>query len=262
MSDIILALNSPIQQAGLHSVLAKRQHKIKPVPCNANEIKLAAQGLRLPILFLDESHSKGSIRTLVRRLKNEQHGLKIIVNVDNLSHALDLKLTEKQIDGFLFNYVDIDEVEKAIRVVSMGGNYSPHLLTEAARRYKRLNEQHPVFSGLSRREAQIFQLIATGLTVPDISRRLFISRKTVNTFRYRLYQKLNVKGDVQLTHLAYEYGLVSLDLMKRCDLYPQTVKGVVDKATALRVAELKRPAYDKKIDTDHDNGADDDSDES
>ncbi|RUO36457.1 response regulator transcription factor [Aliidiomarina sanyensis] len=246
MSEIILALGSEIRQAGLLAVLKRKQHSVQGVHIHRGEISAAAQSMRVPILMVDESNRQMSIRSLARSLRSEHPRIKVIACCDNLSHAMDLKLTEKYVDGFLFSHSGLDEVEKAVRVVTMGGAYSPRVLIEATRRYNRLNLQNPVFSGLSRRETQIFQLIATGLTVPDIAQRLFISRKTVNTFRYRLYQKLNVKGDVQLTHLAYEYGLLSPDLLKRCALYPQGTKALIDRETATRVAESKQPRYGKK----------------
>ena len=44
--------------------------------------------------------------------------------------------------------------------------------------------------------------------VQDISDRLHLSPKTVNTYRYRLFDKLHVTSDVELTHLALRHGLV------------------------------------------------------
>ncbi len=44
--------------------------------------------------------------------------------------------------------------------------------------------------------------------VQDISDRLHLSPKTVNTYRYRLFDKLQVATDVELTHLALRHGLV------------------------------------------------------
>ena len=40
------------------------------------------------------------------------------------------------------------------------------------------------------------------------AKKLCLSPKTVNTYRYRLYEKLGVHNDVELTHLALRYGLL------------------------------------------------------
>ena len=58
------------------------------------------------------------------------------------------------------------------------------------------------------RELQIALMIVNCQRVQDISDRLHLSPKTVNTYRYRLFDKLQVATDVELTHLALRHGLV------------------------------------------------------
>ncbi len=50
-------------------------------------------------------------------------------------------------------------------------------------------------------------MITDGQKVPDISEKLCLSPKTVNSYRYRLFEKLKIKNDVELTHLAIRYGI-------------------------------------------------------
>ena len=51
-------------------------------------------------------------------------------------------------------------------------------------------------------------MITSGLPVPEISKRLFLSTKTINCYRYRMFGKLNVKNDVELTHLAIKHSII------------------------------------------------------
>ena len=44
--------------------------------------------------------------------------------------------------------------------------------------------------------------------VAQISEALFLSPKTVNSYRYRIFEKLSVDNDVALTHLALRFGLI------------------------------------------------------
>ncbi len=55
-------------------------------------------------------------------------------------------------------------------------------------------------------------MICSGTKVQDIAQKLFISNKTVNSYRYRLFEKLNVQNDVELTHLAMRYGILNKDV--------------------------------------------------
>ena len=57
-------------------------------------------------------------------------------------------------------------------------------------------------------------MITSGQKVQDISDKLCLSPKTVNSYRYRLFEKLVVSTDVELTHIAIRHGLVD---MEECD---------------------------------------------
>jgi len=70
-------------------------------------------------------------------------------------------------------------------------------------------EQSP-FDSLSQREVQVMLMVAQGQNVHEISEHLCLSSKTVSTYRYRLFEKLDVDNDVALTRLAIRYGLVEL----------------------------------------------------
>lgn len=56
------------------------------------------------------------------------------------------------------------------------------------------------FASLSERELQIMLMITKGQKVNEISEQLNLSPKTVNSYRYRMFSKLNIHGDVELTH--------------------------------------------------------------
>ena len=69
------------------------------------------------------------------------------------------------------------------------------------------------FSKLSRRVSEVFALILRGKTIKEMSEMLILSNKTVNTYRYRLYDKLNIKNDVELTRLAIKFGHIDTALI-------------------------------------------------
>ena len=51
-------------------------------------------------------------------------------------------------------------------------------------------------------------MVTDGQSVQAISSKLCLSPKTVSTYRYRLFDKLGVENDVELTHLAIRHGLI------------------------------------------------------
>ena len=62
---------------------------------------------------------------------------------------------------------------------------------------------------LSNREREILIKIASGIKAKDIAEELGLSISTVFTYRLRIFEKLNVKNNVELTHYAIEKKLVS-----------------------------------------------------
>ena len=54
-------------------------------------------------------------------------------------------------------------------------------------------------------------MITKGQKVQEISEQLLLSPKTVNSYRYRLFEKLNIENGVELTHMAIRYGIIESD---------------------------------------------------
>lgn len=143
-----------------------------------------------------------------RRILNEDAGVKIIaVSVHNdgpIPHQL-LKLG---VLSFISKSSPVDEMVHAIRKVMEGKRY---LCSEVANNlaFQGLpGSNESPFSILSQREAEVVSLILQGKTIKEMSEMLVLSDKTINTYRYRLYGKLQVKNDVELIRLAIKFGYI------------------------------------------------------
>lgn len=114
--------------------------------------------------------------------------------------------------GYLTKGAALDEMVRAIRAVASGQRYiSPEIAQQLA--FKNLDEEkNSPFEALSEREMQITMMIIGCQKVQEISDRLFLSPKTVNSYRYRIFEKLAIDSDVELTLLAVRHGLLSSDL--------------------------------------------------
>lgn len=113
--------------------------------------------------------------------------------------------------GYLTKDADPQEMIRALQKVSRGQKYiAPDIAQQIALGQLDLNEDDP-FKSLSERELQIMIMLTKGTKVPDIAMQLNISAKTVNTYRYRMFEKLNVTSDVELTHLALRHQLIKSD---------------------------------------------------
>lgn len=108
--------------------------------------------------------------------------------------------------GFLSKGAELTEMLRAIRTVNAGQRY---LSVEMARALNSQSGQnYNPFNKLSHRELQISTMIANCKKVAEISEILSLSPKTVNTYRYRVFEKLEISNDVELSHLAVKHGVL------------------------------------------------------
>lgn len=111
-------------------------------------------------------------------------------------------------NGYLRKDVDPDELLRAIRIALQGRRYMSQAVSDLLA--SRLDEdpERPRHLDLSEREFQVLCQLASGLTVSQVAERLFISVKTVSTYRSRLLEKLGMHTNAELTHYAIRNGLV------------------------------------------------------
>lgn len=113
--------------------------------------------------------------------------------------------------GYLSKGTDPAEMVQAIRQVSRGQNYiSAEVAQKVALKQMMPGNQNP-FDVLSDRELQIALMVVNCHKVNEISDKLFLSPKTVNTYRYRIFDKLKISSDVELTHLAIRHNMLDTE---------------------------------------------------
>lgn len=117
--------------------------------------------------------------------------------------------------GYLTKGASTEEMVQAIRSVYAGQRYiSPEIASRLAFKHVNDREDSP-FDDLSERELQVMLMITVGVKVPDIAEKLCLSAKTVNSYRYRIFEKLKIKNDVELTLLAIRHGLIDAEDLER-----------------------------------------------
>jgi len=143
-----------------------------------------------------------------RRMLRYNPEVKIIILSAYTEDPLPSKFLEAGVRGYLTKGATTEQMKTAIQQVSCG---QIHIAAEIAQQLamKSINKQaENPFEQLSEREMQVMLMITQGIKVMEISDTLCLSPKTVNSYRYRLFEKLDVEGDVELTHKAIRYGLI------------------------------------------------------
>jgi len=209
MIRIVMVDDHALVRAGLRMILEK-QADIEVV----GEADDGEAGLQLirnlqPDLALVDLHMPNvngiEVTERVRRSK-------LVTRIVILTMASDApfprRLLEAGASGYLTKGCPADELVKAIRAVAGGRRYLSADVAQQLALESTSGATASPFDELSARELEIAMMLARGRSMPDIAERLKISAKTVATYKYRLYEKLNVDNVVTLSHLAAVHGLV------------------------------------------------------
>ena len=110
-------------------------------------------------------------------------------------------------DGYVCKEGDLSELLSAIRAVLSGYNYFPSQALNAGATDANSQELE-LFKSVNDRELMVLQLFAQGRTNKEIAKGMFLSNKTVSTYKKRLMQKLKAKSLLELIELAKRNALV------------------------------------------------------
>lgn len=145
------------------------------------------------------------------KLRRINPDIKVIAVTSYVEDPFPYHLVRAGAAGYITKKADVEELVMAIRKVHAGQAYiTPEIAQSMALRQVSDEAKSP-FANLSERELQVMWMITRGHKVQEIATKLCLSSKTINTYRYRLFEKLQVKNDVELTHLALQYGMLDKD---------------------------------------------------
>ncbi|WP_068546407.1 UvrY/SirA/GacA family response regulator transcription factor [Thalassotalea crassostreae] len=144
-----------------------------------------------------------------KRIIRYHPDIKIIVLTVHVEEPFPTKVMQIGASGFLTKNAGPEQMVHAIKAVKAGQRYlTPEIAQQMALSQFNAPDESP-FASLSERELQIMMMITRGEKVVDISKQLNLSSKTINSYRYRMFEKLSISNDVELTHLAIRYGMLN-----------------------------------------------------
>lgn len=144
------------------------------------------------------------------RLLRIQPDARVIVLSMRTEEPFPTRVMQAGAFGYLSKSAAPEEMMDAIVSAHKGKKYlSKDIAQNMALSTFGKNESANPFSDLSERELQITTRLTKGMKVGEIAEELCLSPKTVNSYRYRIFEKLHITGDVELTRLAIRYNIVS-----------------------------------------------------
>jgi two-component system invasion response regulator UvrY len=171
--------------------------------CRSNPVDVVLMDMNMPGI--------GGLEA-TRKIVSFNPDIRIIMLTIHTENPLPAKVMQAGAAGYLSKGAAPQEVVSAIRSVHSGQRYiASDIAQQMALSQIEPQKAESPFSCLSERELQIMLMITRGQKVTEISEQLSLSPKTVNSYRYRMFSKLNISGDVELTHLAIRHGLFNAE---------------------------------------------------
>jgi len=175
---------------------------------NGEEALIMVKSFKPDVVLLDMMMPGIDGWEVTRRLKKSSPTVKIIAVTALATEPLPSRVLQLGAMGYLTKESGVEEMAAAIRKVAGGEKYlSAEIAQKMAISSLEASKGSP-FDLLSEREMQVMFMITSGMDVQDIAERLFLSSKTVNGYRYRMFEKLAIKNDVELTFMAMKHKII------------------------------------------------------
>jgi len=204
---ILIADDHPIFRAGLKETLAKdpEVESIGEADDGHKTLELARKK-RWDVVVLDIKMPGRDGLEVLQELRRERPKLPVLILSAHPEDQLALRLLKAGAAGYLTKEKAPEVLLTAIRKVVSGGKYINESLAEKV--VFAFESAKPLHETLSNREYQVMQMIASGKTVQEIGKELFLSVRTVSTYRARILEKMNMNSNAEIIRYAVDHELI------------------------------------------------------
>jgi two-component system invasion response regulator UvrY len=209
MIRVLIADDHPLVRAGLRNVLlSETDMSVVGEAGDVNELLQLVKKEHLDVILLDISMPGKSGLDVLRELKHDQPKLPVLVFSMHPEDRYAIRALRGGAAGYMTKESPPHELVRAIRKVASGGKYISPFLAEKLAYGLEMGHDRPPHEMLSDREFQVMCMIASGKTISDIAAELSLSISTVNTYRSRILDKMEMHSNAELTRYAIQNHLI------------------------------------------------------
>ena len=215
MITVLLVDDHDLVRVGIRRLLSDvKDLKVIGEAKSGEEAVRFARELRPDVVLMDVKMPGIGGLEATKKIVRLDSNIKILAVTVYGEEPFPSRLLQAGAAGYLTKGSGIDEMINAIKTVFAGQKYlSSEVAQQLALKHVGGEPDSSSLDLLSEREMQIMIMITKGVKVQEISDKLCLSPKTVNSYRYRLFEKLKVNSDVELTHLAMRHGMLDTETM-------------------------------------------------
>ncbi len=211
--SVLLADDHAILRSGLKALLAlEPDMEVVGEAGNGREAVELAQSLRPDVLVMDISMPEMDGLSAAKRLHDLQYEGRIVILTVHAEEAYLFQTLKVGASGYVLKSSADTELMDAIRAAHRGEVFLyPSAVQKVLKEYRRgaLGEGGTEYATLTSREQEVLKLTAAGFTNREIAQELVISPKTVDTYRQRIMEKLNLHHRSELVRYALKTGLLT-----------------------------------------------------
>jgi two-component system response regulator NreC len=210
---VVLADDHAVVRAGLKAVLstAKDIQVIAEAP-NGRDAVAMVQRMNPEVLVMDLTMEPMDGAEATRQLIAAGTKTRILILTMHSPDEALVPLLEAGASGFLEKSAADRELVDAVRVVAHGDNYiqasAARVLAGGFRKRAEHADERTKYDKLTDREKDVLRYVASGFTAPEIGEKLFISPKTVDTYKQRIGEKLGLNHRSEYVQFALKLGLL------------------------------------------------------
>ena len=209
MIRVLIADDHAIVRAGFRQFIAGESDMevVAEADSGRQALDIARKKLCDVILLDISMPGQNGVDTL-RAIKEGQPEMPILILSGYPEHQYALSMFKIGANGYLRKDCEPAELIKAIRTVASGRKYISPAVGEILAETIDSPNDAPIHTQLSDREFQVFNRLAKGESVSSIAEALFLSVKTVSTYRTRVLEKMRLQSNSDLTYYALKSGLL------------------------------------------------------
>ena len=214
-TKILIVDDHTVVIEGIKSAL--KEHPEFEVVGEASDGLLAvelANSLNPDVIIMDISIPKLNGLEATRKIKRENPEVKIIVYTMHSKKEFIIDFFKAGISAYVLKDDPLADLILSLQAVGQGGTYfstmAPSTLLSHIKDLEGKKTIDDPYESLSRREREVFQLLAEGMNIKNIADKLYISPKTVETHKYNIMEKLQAGSIVDLTKIAIKKNLITV----------------------------------------------------
>lgn len=213
VTSVILVDDHAVVRAGVKAVLGSAKDiRVIGEASNGREAVGLAERLDPDVVVMDLSMGEMDGITAAREMAERKLRSKILILTMHAEDAYLVKVLEAGASGYLVKSAADRELVDAVRAVAHGDMYmqpaAARTLAQGIRRKSEHADERERYEKLTEREKDVLRYVAGGFSAPEIGEKLFISPKTVDTYKQRINEKLGLAHRSDYVDLALKLGLL------------------------------------------------------